>query len=94
MLHRWNLLNKRGIKNCIEKMETCTALRWHDYGHILRYGDNSENNIQNTDTINKLDSKIHINNTTKVNLVTVNEVYQNNEKANFTTSRINCEFLS
>ena len=94
MLHRWNLLNKRGIKNCIEKMETCAALRWHDYGYILRYGDDSENNVQNAGTIKKVDMKDHINNTTKVNLVRVDGVYRNNEKDNFTSSRINYEVLS
>ena len=37
MLHRWNLLNNTGIKNCMEKMASCSALNWNDYTYILKH---------------------------------------------------------
>ena len=37
MLHRWNLRNNTGIKNCMEKIASCSALNWNDYTYILKH---------------------------------------------------------
>jgi len=38
MLHRWNLLTKNSqIKNCFQKIESCSSLKWGDYSYITSY---------------------------------------------------------
>lgn len=35
MLHRWNLLTQTSqIKNCGQKIESCSSMKWNDYGFV------------------------------------------------------------
>ena len=46
MLHRWNLLNRYlMIKNCQQKIESCSSIKWCDYGYDGKTNHNIKSNL-------------------------------------------------
>lgn len=46
MLHRWNLLNRYlMIKNCQQKIESCSSIKWCDYGYDGKTHHNIKSNL-------------------------------------------------
>ena len=46
MLHRWNLLNRyHMIKNCQQKIESCSSIKWCDYGYDGKTNHNVKLNL-------------------------------------------------